>query len=97
MSKKTTIANSIQDKHLEVHYDEKTTKTNNGPVPVRLQGKIQCPVLNYQPVETIVWAGFPVHPVGGQRREKVFFCLLSSRSVVGFLIGNLSIPVCRRY
>ena len=46
MDKNPAVSSSIQDKHLEVHYNEKTISTYNGPVEIRLQGKIFCPVLN---------------------------------------------------
>jgi len=41
-----TTSDSIQDKHLEIHYDEKTINTRKGLVKIRLKGKIFCPVLN---------------------------------------------------
>lgn len=46
MAKNTTLTKSIYDKHLEVHYDCKTINTRSGPVEIKLQGKIFCPVLN---------------------------------------------------
>jgi hypothetical protein len=46
MIKKTTISRSVQDKHIEIHYNQKTIYTSDGPIMIRLQGKIHCPVLN---------------------------------------------------
>lgn len=46
MNKKTTISKSIQDKYVEIHYNQKTVYTSDGPIMIRLQGKIHCPVLN---------------------------------------------------
>lgn len=47
MEKKTSkLSTSIQDKRLEVHYDEKYINTTKGSVHVKLKGKINCPVLN---------------------------------------------------
>ncbi len=37
---------SIQDKHQEVHYNEKTINVNGRTIRIELQGKITCPVLN---------------------------------------------------
>lgn len=66
MKKNTTLTKSIQDKHLEIHYNEKTIHTLNGPVSIRLQGKIFCPILN-QKITSMVCAkvmdspGWPRH------------------------------------
>ncbi len=47
MEKKTSkLSTSIQDKRLEIHYDEKVINTFKGDVKVKLKGKINCPVLN---------------------------------------------------
>ena len=46
MQDKTTIYESIQSKHREVQYDSKTIKTSQGVKPIKLKGKINCPVLN---------------------------------------------------
>ena len=48
------VSKSIQDKHLEVHYNEKKIRTREGKiVAINLQGKIKCPVLN-QAISSIV-------------------------------------------
>lgn len=46
MNNKTTISESVQNKYIEIHYNEKTIYTSDGPILIRLQGKIRCPVLN---------------------------------------------------
>jgi len=47
MEKKTSkLSTSIQDKRLEIHYDEKVINTFKGDIKVKLKGKINCPVLN---------------------------------------------------
>lgn len=43
------VSKSILDKNLEIHYNEAKTKNRNGrTVPLNLQGKIKCPILNQQ-------------------------------------------------
>lgn len=46
MKKKNTISKSIQDKHMEVHYNEKTINVDGKTIHIELQGKISCPILN---------------------------------------------------
>jgi len=40
------VSKSIQDKHLEIHYNEKDIIINGETMHIELQGKINCPVLN---------------------------------------------------
>jgi len=46
MKKKNIVAKAIQDKHVEIHYNEKTIHVNGEDLHIELQGKITCPVLN---------------------------------------------------
>ena len=46
MTENITIYESIQSKHVEVHYNQKFIKVNNKLYHIELQGKITCPVLN---------------------------------------------------
>ena len=46
MIKNEELCRSIQDKKLEIHYNEKSVKTKDGLIRLELQGKIRCPVLN---------------------------------------------------
>lgn len=48
MTKKEKVSASVQDKYKEILYDEKQINTKSGPVKLRLQGKINCPVLNHR-------------------------------------------------
>jgi len=43
---KMTIEESIQNSHVEVHYNEKTIRVNSKQYHIQLQGKITCPILN---------------------------------------------------
>lgn len=46
-TKKTNaVAKSIQDKHVEIHYNEKHININGESIHIDMQGKINCPVLN---------------------------------------------------
>lgn len=45
-NKNEALSKSIQDKNLEVHYNEKIVKTKDGLIKLELQGKIRCPVIN---------------------------------------------------
>lgn len=48
------ITQSIYDKSLEIHYNEKSIRTKEGnTVKLNLKGKIKCPILN-QNVSPIV-------------------------------------------
>ena len=47
--------------HVEVHYNNKMIYTNDGPVTIRLQGKIFCPVLN-QKITPMVCAKLMDYP-----------------------------------
>lgn len=40
------VTNSIYNKSLEIHYNEKYVNTPKGRINIRLQGKIYCKVLN---------------------------------------------------
>ncbi len=66
MKKINTIAKTIQDKHLEVKYNEKTITIDNKQIHVELQGKINCPILN-QKISSLVCSklmdqnGWPRH------------------------------------
>ena len=40
------LIKSIQDKHVEVHYNEKHFHLENKDIHIEMQGKINCPVLN---------------------------------------------------
>jgi len=40
------LVKSIQDKHVEVNYNEKRIHVGNREVHIEMQGKISCPVLN---------------------------------------------------
>jgi len=44
--KENIVSKAIQDKNVEIHYNEKVMKYNNKDVHIELQGKINCPVLN---------------------------------------------------
>ena len=46
MKTKNTISKAIQDKHVEVHYNEKYLNINGEDIHIELQGKIHCPILN---------------------------------------------------
>ena len=46
LEKNEALSRSIQDKKLEIHYNEKSVKTKDGLIKLELQGKIRCPVLN---------------------------------------------------
>jgi len=46
MKKKMSVSESIQNKHVEVHYNEKHIHINGKKIHIQLQGKISCPVLN---------------------------------------------------
>ncbi len=41
-----SVSASIYTKFLEIHYNQKVINTHNGPISIRLKGKISCPVLN---------------------------------------------------
>lgn len=41
-----TVSESIQNKHVEVHYNQKNIRVNGKDIHIELQGKINCPVLN---------------------------------------------------
>ena len=40
------LVKSIQDKNVEVHYNEKRIRVGNKDIHIEMQGKISCPVLN---------------------------------------------------
>jgi hypothetical protein len=40
------VTKAIYDKHLEIHYNNKSIVTHNGIIDIRLKGKISCPILN---------------------------------------------------
>ena len=40
------LISAIQDKHTEVHYNEKYININGKDIHIEMQGKISCPVLN---------------------------------------------------
>ena len=40
------LIKSIQDKHIELHYNEKKIRINNQNIKIEMKGKINCPVLN---------------------------------------------------
>ena len=44
--KTNKTSQAIQDKHVEVQYNEKTININGRTIRIELQGKINCPVLN---------------------------------------------------
>jgi len=44
--KVNVVAKAIQDKHVEIHYNEKYINVNGEDIHIELQGKINCPVLN---------------------------------------------------
>ena len=46
MKKNPALSKSIQDKHTEVHYDQKVIHTANGLISIKLQGKVACPLIN---------------------------------------------------
>jgi hypothetical protein len=46
MKQKNSVTKAIQDKHVEVHYNEKQLYVNGENIHIELQGKINCPVLN---------------------------------------------------
>jgi len=46
MKNNTSITDSIQNKHTEIHYNEKYIHVKNKDIHIQLQGKITCPVLN---------------------------------------------------
>ena len=48
MPKNYNVSSSVIDKHLEIHYNEKTINTPSGSVNIRLKGKIYCPILNHK-------------------------------------------------
>lgn len=52
---RTDVTSSIQDKHLEIRYNEKVARINGKKTKIELQGKIKCPVLN-QGISPIVCA-----------------------------------------
>lgn len=56
MKKNTELSKSIQDKHIEIHYNQKCIRSQDGKtVPINMQGKIKCPVIN-QSISSIVCA-----------------------------------------
>jgi len=60
-TKKEKVSASVQNKYLEIHYDEKELHTQSGTVKLRLKGKIHCPVLN-QRISWIVCCKFMDKP-----------------------------------
>jgi len=40
------LVQSIQDKHVEVHYNDKRIRVGNRDIHIEMQGKITCTVLN---------------------------------------------------
>lgn len=54
--KNPEVTRAIYNKHVEIHYNEKTIRLKDGKeAKIELQGKIKCPVLN-QGVSSIVCA-----------------------------------------
>lgn len=46
MNDASKLIESIYNKNLEVHYNQKMIVTKTGNIPINLKGKIVCPVLN---------------------------------------------------